>query len=86
MDNILNRLKKGENLSFEETKKTFENMMSGNLNDEEISNFLTLLSDKGETSDERLKRRYKCLVACKRLFSANFLCEILWCIENDGVV
>lgn len=52
MDNILNRLKKGENLSFEESKKTFENMMSGNLNDEEISNFLTLLSDKGETSDE----------------------------------
>ena len=52
MQNILNKLKNGINLNFEESKFAFENMMSGNAKEEEIFNFLNFSSNKGETSDE----------------------------------
>ena len=52
MENFLKKLKNKENLNFEESKIAFENMMSGKLKEEEIYNFLTYSSEKGETSDE----------------------------------
>ena len=52
MDEFLKKLKNRENLNFEESKAAFEILMNGKASDEEIYNFLTLLSDKGEVSDE----------------------------------
>ena len=52
MENFLKKLKNKENLNFEESKSVFETMMSGQAEDEQIYDFLTLLSDKGESSDE----------------------------------
>tara|TARA_Y100000590_G_scaffold451872_1_gene594030 strand:- start:751 stop:1743 length:993 start_codon:yes stop_codon:yes gene_type:complete len=52
MDQILEKLKKRENLSFEESKTAFEVLMTGKANEDQIFNFLTLLSNKGEVSDE----------------------------------
>ena len=39
-------------LSFNESKKAFEILMNGKASDNEIFDFLTLLSAKGEVSDE----------------------------------
>ena len=52
MDKFLKKLKNRENLNFEESKGAFEILMNGKASDDEIYNFLTLLSDKGEVSDE----------------------------------
>ena len=52
MEQILEKLRKKENLTFEESKSAFELLMTGKASEEEIYNFLTLLSDKGEVSDE----------------------------------
>ena len=52
MEKILEKLKKKENLNFEESKSAFEIIMSGHANDNFIYDFLTLLSKKGESSDE----------------------------------
>ena len=52
MEKFLKKLKNKVNLNFEESKAAFEILMNGKASDEEIYNFLTLLSDKGEVSDE----------------------------------
>ena len=52
MDQILKKLKNKENLSFEESKSAFELLMTGQANEDQIYDFLTLISDKGEVSDE----------------------------------
>ena len=52
MENSLIKLKGKIDLSFEETKEIFTKIMSGKASEEKIYNFLTLLSYKGETSDE----------------------------------
>ncbi len=52
MDQILEKLKNKQNLTFEESKTAFEILMTGKASDDEIFNFLTLLSKKGEVSDE----------------------------------
>ena len=52
MEKFLNKLKNKESLNFEESKSAFESMMSGKVKEEDIYNFLTLSSAKGETSDE----------------------------------
>ena len=52
MKKILEKLRKKENLTFEESKSTFNLLMTGKASEEEIYDFLTLLSDKGEVSDE----------------------------------
>ena len=52
MDELLKKLKNKENLSFEESKLAFENMMTGKVKDQQIHDFLTFSSAKGETSDE----------------------------------
>ena len=52
MDELLKKLKNKENLSFEESKLAFENMMTGKVKDQQIHDFLTFSSAKGETSYE----------------------------------
>ena len=52
MKEYLEKLGNKENLSFDESKAAFEIIMEGNASDDEIFNFLTLLSLKGEVSDE----------------------------------
>ena len=52
MEKFLEKLKNGKNLNFEESKSAFEILMNGKASDEEIFNFLTLLSNKGEVSSE----------------------------------
>ena len=52
MKEFLLKLKNNENLSFEESKSAFEIIMEGKASEDEIYNFLTLLSKKGESSNE----------------------------------
>ena len=52
MDQILEKLRNKKDLSFEESKSAFELLMTGKANENQIYDFLTLLSDKGEVSDE----------------------------------
>ena len=52
MKKYLEKLINKENLSFEESKSVFEILMDGKASDNEIFDFLTLLSAKGEVSDE----------------------------------
>jgi len=51
-DQLINNISKGIDLTFEESKKIFIDIMSGNMKEELIHNFLVGLSTKGETSDE----------------------------------
>ena len=48
----LDKLKNKVNLSFEESKSAFNILMNGKASEDEIFNFLTLLSLKGEVSSE----------------------------------
>ena len=52
MEKYLEKLRNKENLSFDESKTAFEILMDGKASDDEIFDFLTLLSAKGEVSDE----------------------------------
>jgi len=52
MKQFLDKLKKKEDLSFIESKEAFNILMNGQATETEIFNFLTLLSLKGEVSDE----------------------------------
>jgi len=52
MKEFIEKIKSKENLSFEESKAAFESLMEGKAEDQEIFDFLTLLSAKGEASDE----------------------------------
>ena len=52
MKTFLDKLSIKQDLTFEESKAAFEILMEGKATDDEIFNFLTLLSAKGEVSDE----------------------------------
>ena len=52
MKTFLEKLNNKEDLTFEESKGAFKILMDGKATDNEIFNFLTLLSSKGEVSDE----------------------------------
>ena len=52
MNEILKKLKNKKNLTFEESKTAFSDIMSGKVNEQIIYDFLTFSSVKGETSDE----------------------------------
>ena len=52
MKKFIEKIKSKENLSFEESKSAFELLMEGKAEDQEIFDFLTFLSAKGETADE----------------------------------
>ncbi len=49
---FLQKLRNKKDLTFEESKSAFEILMNGKASDDEIFNFLTLLSDKGEVANE----------------------------------
>ena len=51
-EKLIANISQGKHLNFEESKKIFIDIMSGNMKEELIFNFLTGLSAKGETSDE----------------------------------
>ena len=52
MEKYLKKLELSENLTLQESVEAFEILMNGKANDNEIYNFLTLLSKKGEVSTE----------------------------------
>ena len=52
MKKFLEKLKNKQDLSFNESKDAFEILMEGKASEGEIFDFLTLLSGKGEVSDE----------------------------------
>jgi len=49
---FIDKLKDKQDLSFAESKNAFEILMNGKASDDEIFDFLTLLSSKGESSEE----------------------------------
>ena len=52
MTNLVENLKKGQNLSFEESKALFNALMEGEYNEDQIIEILKSLIKKGETKDE----------------------------------
>ena len=52
MEKFIKKLKNKEDLNFEESKAAFKILMSGEVSDSQIFDFLTLLSAKGEVSNE----------------------------------
>ena len=52
MKHFIEKIKNNENLSFEESKAAFNLLMEGKVNEQDIFDFLTFLSVKGEASDE----------------------------------
>ena len=52
MKQFIDKIKKKEDLSFEESKAVFELLMEGKANEQEIFDFLTFLSVKNEVSNE----------------------------------
>ena len=52
MKKFIDKIKNKKDLSFDESKAAFELLMEGKANDQEIFDFLTLLSAKGEASNE----------------------------------
>ena len=51
-ENLINQISQGKNLSFDESKLIFLNIMTGQMNEDLIYKFLTSLSSKGETAEE----------------------------------
>ena len=71
---ILGKLKKGEDLSLDEARLLFEEMLDGRMKEEKIEEALVLLAEKGETSQEiasaaraLLERAIPLPHACERL-------------------
>ena len=54
IDDVLSKLKVGNNLSYDETSVSMESILNGNISDEDTGNFLKYLREKGETDDELL--------------------------------
>jgi anthranilate phosphoribosyltransferase len=52
MTNFIKQLESKENLSFEESKSLFSNIMEGKYDEDNIVKILNALSNKGETKDE----------------------------------
>tara|TARA_Y100000741_G_scaffold154525_1_gene116723 strand:- start:760 stop:1752 length:993 start_codon:yes stop_codon:yes gene_type:complete len=77
MEQILKKLKKKENLTFEESKSTFELLMTGKASENQIYDFLTLLSEKGEVSDEIAGGVYVLREKSKRV-------NIVGCVDTCG--
>ena len=51
-EEIINDISKGNNLTFEQSKTIFLNIMNGKMTEDLIYNFLVNLSSKGETAEE----------------------------------
>ena len=52
MKQFIDKIETKQYLTFLESKEAFKILMEGKANDQEIFDFLTLLSKKGESSDE----------------------------------
>ena len=52
MKQFIDKIGANKDLTFLESKEAFNKLMEGKANDQEIFDFLTLLSKKGESSDE----------------------------------
>ena len=52
MKQFIDKIGAKQDLTFLESKEAFKKLMEGKVNDQEIFDFLTLLSEKGESSDE----------------------------------
>ncbi len=52
MTGVIENLKNGKNLTFEESKSLFKDLMEGKFKEETIIEILELLSNKGESKDE----------------------------------
>ena len=52
MKKFIDKIRTKQDLSFTESKAAFKILMEGKASDQEIFDFLTLLSEKGESSDE----------------------------------
>jgi len=74
---FLEKLKNKQDLSFNESKAAFEILMQGKALNEEIFDFLTLLSAKGEVSDEIAGGVYVLREKSKRVNAKN-------CIDTCG--
>ena len=77
MKQFLDKLKDKQDLTFEESKSAFELLMTGKATEDEIYSFLTLLSDKGEVSDEIAGGVYVLREKSKRVNITN-------CIDTCG--
>jgi len=77
MKKFLQKLKNKQDLSFDESKVAFEMLMQGKASDVEIFDFLTLLSAKGEVSDEIAGGVYVLRDASKRVNTKD-------CIDTCG--
>ena len=82
MDKILEKLRQKENLTFEESKSAFELLMTGKASEDEIYNFLTLLSEKGEVSDEIAGGVYVLREKSKRVKKSIFGFTLLVCVAS----
>ena len=77
MRQFIEKVKNKKNLSFNESKAAFELLMEGKANDQEIFDFLTSLSAKGEVSDEIAGGVYVLRDKSKRVNNDN-------CIDTCG--
>ena len=77
MRQFIEKVKNKKNLSFDESKAAFGLLMEGKVNDQEIFDFLTLLSAKGEVSDEIAGGVYVLRDKSKRVNNDN-------CIDTCG--
>ena len=77
MKEFLEKLKKKQDLSFDESKLAFNKLMNGEANESEIYDFLTLLSYKGEVSDEIAGGVYILREKSKRVNAQN-------CVDTCG--
>ena len=77
MRQFIEKVKNKKNLSFDESKAAFELLMEGKVNDQEIFDFLTSLSAKGEVSDEIAGGVYVLRDKSKRVNNDN-------CIDTCG--
>ena len=77
MEKFLAKLKNKEDLSFNESKAAFELLMQGKASEDQIFDFLTLLSLKGEVSNEIAGGVYVLRDKSKRVNSKN-------CIDTCG--
>ena len=73
----IDKLRNNQDLSFDESKNAFEILMDGKASDDEIFDFLTLLSAKGETSDEIAGGVYVLRNKSKRV-------NVIDCIDTCG--
>ena len=77
MKKFLDKLYSKQDLTFDESKSVFELLMTGKATENEIYSFLTLLSEKGEVSDEIAGGVYVLRNKSKRVNISN-------CIDTCG--